>query len=85
MNKIPKGWVYIPDLFRLIRESWQRGRKVYENKFFVNNDHGYILIHLCLIKYILLDYIVNFGDLCTVLFINSKVYNLVTLLCIFYV
>lgn len=61
------------------------GRKVYENKFFVNNDYGYILIYLCLIKYIFFDYIVNFGDLCIVLFINFKVYNLVILLCIFYV
>lgn len=27
MNKIPKGWIYIPGLVRLIREGWQRGLK----------------------------------------------------------
>ena len=32
MNKIPKGWVYIPGLFRLIRYIWKWGRKVYENE-----------------------------------------------------
>ncbi len=27
MGKIPKGWIYVPGLVRLIREGWQRGLK----------------------------------------------------------